>query len=165
MWLRNPLIRLSTNETEDLQISTDYFLGDLRSENHQINTGFYYIQSNIKTIKLLRIWYAMKNSSEGQKEQDVLLNLIKGGIIRELNLRVTFLDTLYFSGFCQDSKDLRVVATVHANCCRSISAKVNDLKAVLRDWKLFKYTSYKRLANVTTNLGWSMHWGCSKSWS
>ncbi|XP_030966732.1 uncharacterized protein At1g28695-like [Quercus lobata] len=165
MWLRNPFIRLSTNETEDLQISTDYFLGDLRSENHQINTGFYYIQSNNKTIKLLGIWYAMKNDSRGQKEQDVLLNLIKGGIIRELNLRVTFLDTLYFSGFCQDSKDLRLVATVHANCCRSISAKVNDLKAVLRDWKQFKYTSYKRLANVTTNLGWSMHWRCSKSWN
>uniref|UniRef100_A0A2N9EFZ0 Nucleotide-diphospho-sugar transferase domain-containing protein n=1 Tax=Fagus sylvatica TaxID=28930 RepID=A0A2N9EFZ0_FAGSY len=128
MWLRNPLARLSKNETDDLQISTDEFLG--------------------------------------LKEQDVLLNLIQGGISRELNLSVRFLDTLYFSGFCQDSKDLRAVTTVHANCCRSITAKVNDLKAVLRDWKRFKkYTSYKRLANVTASLGWTGHFGCWKSWS
>ena len=165
MWLRNPLVRLSTNETKDLQISTDKFLGDSQSEKHLINTGFYYIRSNNKTIKLLEKWYAMKDNSTGQKEQDVLLNLIGGGIIRELNLNVSFLDTLYFSGFCQDSGDLRAVATVHANCCRSISAKVNDLKAVLRDWKRFKkYASYKRLANVTSNLRWSFHWGCYKSW-
>lgn len=165
MWLRNPLVRLSTNETKDLQISTDNFLGDSQSEKHLINTGFYYIRSNNKTIKLLEKWYAMKDNSTGQKEQDVLLNLIGGGIIRELNLSVRFLDTRYFSGFCQDSEDLRAVATVHANCCRSISAKVNDLKAVLRDWKRFKkYASYKRLANVTANLRWSLHWGCYKSW-
>nr|POF02679.1 uncharacterized protein CFP56_38146 [Quercus suber] len=165
MWLRNPLVRLSTNETKDLQISTDNFLGDSQSEKHLINTGFYYIRSNNKTIKLLEKWYAMKDNSTGQKEQDVLLNLIGGGIIRELNLSVRFLDTLYFSGFCQDSGDLRAVATVHANCCKSISAKVNDLKAVLRDWKRFKkYASYKRLANVTANLRWSFHLGCYKSW-
>ncbi|GMY23014.1 hypothetical protein FCV25MIE_18255 [Fagus crenata] len=166
MWLRNPLARLSKNETDDLQISTDEFLGDPKSEKHFINTGFYYLRSNNKTIKLLKRWYAMKDNSTGLKEQDVLLNLIQGGISRELNLSVRFLDTLYFSGFCQDSKDLRAVTTVHANCCRSITAKVNDLKAVLRDWKRFKkYTSYKRLANVTASLGWTGHFGCWKSWS
>lgn len=165
MWLRNPFARLSKNETDDLQISTDLYFGDPRSEKNLINTGFYYVRSNNRTITLLNTWYEKKNNSTGQKEQDVLLGLIQGGIIRQLNLSVVFLDTLYFSGFCQDSKDFRVVTTVHANCCRSISAKVNDLRLVLRDWKKFKkFSSYRRLANVTANLKWTGHFGCWNSW-
>ncbi|XP_042956627.1 uncharacterized protein At1g28695-like isoform X4 [Carya illinoinensis] len=165
MWLRNPFSQLSKNETEDLQISTDMFFGDPWSEKQLINTGFYYIRSNNKTITLLNTWYSKKDNSTGQKEQDVLSNLIKGGIIKQLNLTVRFLDTLYFSGFCQASKDFRAVTTVHANCCRSITAKVKDLKAVLNDWKRFKkISSYRRLANVTENLRWSEHLGCRNSW-
>jgi hypothetical protein len=165
MWLRNPFARLSKNESDDLQISTDIFMGDQLPEKQLINTGFYYVRSNNKTIQLLNVWYNLKDNSTGQKEQDVLLNLIRGGIVGELNLSVRFLDTLYFSGFCQDSKDFRAVTTVHANCCRSIDAKVKDLKVVLRDWKRFKkYSSYRRLANVTANLAWSGHFGCWNSW-
>ncbi|XP_028804710.1 uncharacterized protein At1g28695 [Neltuma alba] len=169
MWLRNPFSRLSKNKSEDLQISTDKYLGDPWSENHLINTGFYFIRSNNKTISLFETWYSKKHNSTGQKEQDVLLDLIgRYGIIAELGLRVRFLDTLYFSGFCEDSKDLRVVATVHANCCRSIAAKVRDLKVVLRDWKQFKkLVSYKRLANtnLTANYRWKGHFGCWNSWN
>ncbi|KAF5469942.1 hypothetical protein F2P56_010497 [Juglans regia] len=166
MWLRNPFLRLSKNGSEDLQISTDVFLGDPSPEKQLINTGFYYVRSSNKTIAMFDKWYTMKENSTGQKEQDVLLNLIQaGGIIRELNLSVRFLDTVYFSGFCQNSKDFRAVTTVHANCCRSINAKVKDLKVVLRDWKRFKkISSYKRLANVTANLVWSGHFGCWNSW-
>ncbi|KAI3923962.1 hypothetical protein MKW92_050863 [Papaver armeniacum] len=58
-----------------------------------------------------------------------------------------WLDTLYFSGFCQDSKDIKVVSTVHANCCRSINAKdgVPPINAV----------------NETI---WSPHLECGNSW-
>ena len=167
VWLRNPFERLSKNETEDLQISTDMFFGDPWKEEQLINTGFYYVRSNNKTIALFDKWYSMRDNSTGQKEQDVLLDLIKGGIIRELGLNIRFLDTLYFSGFCQDSKDFKAVTTVHANCCRSITAKVTDLRAVLRDWKRFKKNvSYKRFANVnaTKTFRWTGHWGCWNSW-
>ncbi|KAH1241616.1 Uncharacterized protein GmHk_07G019162 [Glycine max] len=138
MWLRNPFTRLSKNETEDFQISTDTYLGDPWSEKHLINTGFYFVRSNNKTISLFETWYGQKDNATGKKEQDVLLHLIRSGIIEHLGLRVRFLDTLYFSGFCQDSKDFRAVATIHANCCRSITAKVADMKVALRDWKKFK---------------------------
>ncbi|GMN48293.1 hypothetical protein TIFTF001_017461 [Ficus carica] len=80
---------------------------------------------------------------------------------------VRFLDTLYFSGFWQDSKDFRAVAIVHANCCQSINAKVKDLRVVLRDWKRFKkIMSYPRFAgvNVRETFRWTRHWGCWNSW-
>ncbi|KAL5560518.1 hypothetical protein UlMin_036729 [Ulmus minor] len=168
VWLRNPFEKLSKNETEDLQISTDMFFADPWKEKHQlINTGFYFVRSNNKTIALFDKWYKMKDNSTGQKEQDVLADLIRGGIIGQLGLRVRFLNTVYFSGFCQDSSDFRAVATVHANCCRSINAKVNDLRAVLRDWKRYKKVmSYKRFAkNVNAStFKWTGHWGCWNSW-
>jgi len=160
MWLRNPFTRLSKNETEDLQISTDAYLGDPWLEKNPINTGFYFVRSNNKTISLFETWYGQKDKAIGKKEQDVLFNLIKSGIIKDLGLRVRFLNTLYFSGFCQDSKDFREVITVHANCCRSITAKEVDLKAVLRDWKQFRRLE----ANSTINTRWTMHNQCRQSW-
>nr|KYP31229.1 Uncharacterized protein At1g28695 family [Cajanus cajan] len=160
IWLRNPFIRLSKNKAEDLQISTDTYLGGPWSKKNPVNTGFYFVRSNNKTISLFETWYDQKDNATGKKEQDVLIDLIRGGIIEHLKLRVRFLDTLYFSGFCQDSKDFRAVTTIHANCCRSITAKVADIKAVLRDWKI-----YKRLdANSTINLQWTKHNWCWQSW-
>ncbi|MED6182548.1 hypothetical protein PIB30_029412 [Stylosanthes scabra] len=166
VWLRNPFTKLSNNETEDLQISTDQFNGDSWSpENQLINTGFYFVRSNNKTISLFETWYGRKDNSTGQKEQDVLLDMIRNqGIIGKLGLRVRFLDTLYFSGFCQDSKDFRQVATVHANCCRSIFAKVKDLNAVLRDWKQFKILESSNNSSMVDNHKWSVHEACWNSW-
>ena len=152
MWLRNPFARLITNETvhDDIQMSVDGgYSGDPWSEKLPINTGFYLVRSNNKTISLFQTWYDKKDNSTGLKEQDVLLNLINNGIIGSLGLKVRFLDTLYFSGFCQDSKDFKAVTTVHANCCRSITAKVGDLKAVLRVWKKFRKLGVDNIGALT----------------
>lgn len=160
MWLRNPLPRLSQNESIDLQISTDHFNRDEWSEANPINTGFYMVRSNKKTISLFDAWYARKDNSTGLKEQDVLANMMHEGVFRDLGLRVRFLDTNYFSGFCEDSKDFRAVTTVHANCCRTISAKVADLMALMHCWKMFKGTS----TNETPTSGCSKHVACCDSW-
>ncbi|WCJ23047.1 Nucleotide-diphospho-sugar transferase family protein [Euphorbia peplus] len=168
MWLRNPFLKLSNNQTIDFQISTDIFNGDISSQDNLINTGFYYIRSNNKTISLFETWYSRKDNSTGKKEQDVLIELMLEGYFRKLNLVPRFLDTVYFSGFCTDSRDVREVVTVHANCCRSIDAKVRDLRGVLRDWIKFKtmIKRYKRLANNgTLPFKWSPHLGCWSSWN
>ncbi|KAJ4957382.1 hypothetical protein NE237_024493 [Protea cynaroides] len=167
MWLRNPITRLiSQNQTEDLQISCDEFNRNLSSKNNLINTGFYFVRSNNKTIALYDLWYNMKDNSTGMKEQDVLIKIMHMGMFEQLGLRVRFLDTLYFSGFCQNSGDFNAVTTVHANCCRSMNAKVADLMAVLQDWTKYKgvIKKYKRLANNTSFFKWSPHGACFKSW-
>lgn len=160
MWLRNPFQRLSFNENIDLQISTDSFNGDQWSQRNPINTGFYMVRSNKKTIKLFDLWYSRKEESIGQKEQDVLDGMLHGEVLKNLDMRVRFLNTLYFSGFCQDSKDIRAVTTVHANCCRTISAKVADLSAVIDTWKRFKRSA----ANETFTFGDLSHAACAHSW-
>lgn len=166
--------------TDDLQISTDSFNGDPRSELNAINTGFYHIRSNNRTISLFQEWYDSRTNATGLKEQDVLAKLIYGGVIRRLGLTVRFLDTLYFSGFCSESRDARAVSTVHANCCRSISAKITDLTAVLRDWIRFRRhpPPAAAAADVVNGGGvvirrnhstenafiWSRHDACASSW-
>ncbi|XP_073038882.1 uncharacterized protein At1g28695-like [Primulina eburnea] len=161
LWLRNPLTRLSMNETLDLQISTDSFNGNSYSELNNINTGFYYVRSNNRTISLFETWYDMRKNSIGMKEQDVLEQLVFHGVLKELGLTPKFLDTLYFSGFCSDSQDVNMVVTVHANCCRTIGAKMVDLKAVLRDWKGFKN---KENSNNSSSFRWTDHNSCINSW-
>ncbi|KAF5800299.1 putative nucleotide-diphospho-sugar transferase [Helianthus annuus] len=160
LWLRNPFPRLTLNETIDLQISVDQFNGNQWSQTNPINTGFYMIKSNNKTIALFDEWYGQRNNSTGKKEQDVLVELMQKSAFERLRLRVRFLDTIYFSGFCQDSRDANIVSTVHANCCRSIRAKVTDLVTVIHDWKRFKDPS----RNKTIEYRWSNHLACQKSW-
>ncbi|KAI3808937.1 hypothetical protein L1987_24900 [Smallanthus sonchifolius] len=161
LWLRNPFPRLTLNETIDLQLSVDQFNGDQWSQRHAINTGFYMIKSNNKTIALFDEWYGQRNSSTGKKEQDVLVELMWKRVFKRLRLRVRFLDTNYFSGFCENSRDANVVSTVHANCCRSIRAKVTDLTTVIHDWKRFKDSS----GNKTMESRWSSnHLACQNSW-
>ncbi|CAI8606725.1 unnamed protein product [Vicia faba] len=92
MWLRNPFKKLSMKRDEDLQISTDDYHGDPWSENN-INTGFYFVRSNNKTISLFETWYKNKDNSTGKKEQDVLRDLIGGGIFKHLKLKVADLKT------------------------------------------------------------------------
>ncbi|XP_044502371.1 uncharacterized protein At1g28695-like [Mangifera indica] len=167
IWLRNPFTRLSGNETEDLQISVDNYNGNPRSQNNLINTGFYFVRSNNKTISLFKKWYGMKDNSAGKKEQDVLLELMRRGLFKTLRLNVRFLPTFYFSGFCENSKDIWSVTTIHANCCRHVHAKVQDLKAVLRDWKRFREDKIKNptmAPNRTVVTVWSEHIACSNSW-
>ncbi|XP_034711350.1 uncharacterized protein At1g28695-like [Vitis riparia] len=160
MWLRNPFPRLTLNQSVDLQISTDDFNGDEWSESNHINTGFYMIKSNNKTIQLFGMWYAQRNNSNGLKEQDVLDGMQKDGVFRDLGVKARFLDSLYFSGFCKESKDFKVVTTVHATCCRSIHAKVADLTVVLHDWLRFKNSP----TNEASTFQWSSHIACMRSW-
>lgn len=169
LWLRNPFTRLiNYNESFDLHISTDAFNGDPHSIKNPINTGFYFIKSNNKTIPFFQKWYDARKNSTGMKEQDVLVKLVRQGVLTEFGLNTKFLDTLFFSGFCRDSHDVGSVVTVHANCCRSIRAKVVDLKAVLRDWKRSKVevngSTDGVSRNSTNNFRWSRHTACSHSW-
>lgn len=137
LWLRNPFAKLSY-DGEDMQISSDFYNGRPLDDSNFINTGFYFVASNNKTIALFDEWYASRNDSAGMKEQDVLARMKSHGAFRRLGMKVRFLDTAYFSGFCQDSKDFSKVTTVHANCCGSVKAKLIDLKAVLEVWKASK---------------------------
>ncbi|XP_037427215.1 uncharacterized protein At1g28695-like [Triticum dicoccoides] len=157
MWLRNPFpsLKYRTGE-EDLLISSDKFNGRPQDYlSNELNTGFFFVVANNRTAALFDEWHAARRKSAGLKEQDVLNQMKRRHAFRRLGVRARVLDTARFSGFCQDSRDARQVATVHANCCRTMRAKIADLRAVLR--------AARRL-NGTAELRWPPHSECAKSW-
>ncbi|KAK1272841.1 hypothetical protein QJS04_geneDACA012045 [Acorus gramineus] len=138
MWLRNPFKTLNQSLEVDVQFSCDGFNGRADDPANSINTGFFFVRSNTQTITLFNAWYEAKNSSGGMKEQDVLKGMVKNGTVGEMGVRVRYLDTVYFGGFCNDRRDFERLTTMHANCCRTVRAKLVDLGLVLEDWRTYR---------------------------
>ncbi|KAG8061780.1 hypothetical protein GUJ93_ZPchr0003g17354 [Zizania palustris] len=132
MWFRDPFRHISMGA--DIAISSDVFIGDPYSLGNFPNGGFLFVRSSNKTIEFYRSWQQGRWRFFGKHEQDVF-NLIKHEQVERLQLGVQFLDTTYISGFCQLSKDLNKICTLHANCCVGLGAKMHDLRGVLDVWR------------------------------
>ncbi|XXG77982.1 hypothetical protein AAC387_Pa08g2021 [Persea americana] len=157
IWLRNPFERL-IHQGVDLQISCDHYNG--RPTGNYINTGFYFVVSNNKTKSMFDKWYAARNDSFRFDDQVVLQRLIEKGLIQQLDLRVRFLNPLYFGGFCTGGRNYGKVVTMHSSCCQTMSAKIRDLRAILDGWIKFKGQS-----NATSTVQWPNHNNCIRSYS
>ncbi|ERN09999.1 uncharacterized protein At4g15970 isoform X2 [Amborella trichopoda] len=136
MWFRDPFPHFSENG--DIQIACDFFLGNSSDLNNLPNGGFNYVRSNDKTVRFYKYWYMARKQYPDKHDQDVLNEIKHDDIIIDTGLKLRFLDTVYFGGFCQPSRDLNKVCTMHANCCVGLSKKLHDLKVVLEDWSNFK---------------------------
>lgn len=136
MWFRDPFPRFY--EDADFQIACDHFCGDsIDLENNTPNGGFNFVKSNNRTIEFYKFWYSSQENYPGLHDQDVLNNIKYDYFITEIDLKIKFLNTAYFGGFCEPSKDLNYVCTMHANCCFGLDSKVHDLRILLEDWKQF----------------------------
>ncbi|KAL9265886.1 hypothetical protein AKJ16_DCAP11381 [Drosera capensis] len=137
MWFRNPFHHFYLDT--DFQIACDQFNGNTLDINNAPNGGFNYVVSNDRTIQFYKFWYHSRNRYPGLHDQDVLNRIKSDPFISKIGLKMRFLDTTFFSGFCQLSKDFNQVCIMHANCCKGLDNKVNDLNLVLQDWR--GYTS------------------------
>nr|DAD33320.1 TPA_asm: hypothetical protein HUJ06_012171 [Nelumbo nucifera] len=135
MWFRNPFPHFYLDA--DFLIACDHFRGSSTDLNNSPNAGFMYVKSNNRTIEFYKFWYSSRDTYPGKKTQDVL-NIIKyDPFVKRIELTIRFLDTVYFGGFCEPSRDLNRVCTMHANCCIGMNNKIHDLRVVLEDWKKF----------------------------
>ena len=136
MWLRNPFQHFF--QEADFQMSCDRFDGNSYNLQNFQNTGFMYVRSNPRTIQFYKFWHFSIKAYPGLHDQDILNKIKFDPFVENIGLKIRFLDTAYFGGFCQPSKDLNLVCTMHANCCVGLDNKVNDLTILLEDWKRFK---------------------------
>ncbi|XP_040997570.1 uncharacterized protein At4g15970-like [Juglans microcarpa x Juglans regia] len=161
MWLRDPFQHFYSEA--DFQIACDQFYGNSYDLNNRPNGGFNFVKSNNRTIQFYKFWYTSREAYPGKHDQDVL-NMIKGDpFITNIGLKMRFLDTANFGGFCEPSRDLNRVCTMHANCCIGLENKVHDLRILLEDWK--KYMSL--LPNMTASppSSWSVPQDCRASFN
>lgn len=135
MWFRNPFPRFYLEA--DFQIACDHFLGSSYDVQNRPNGGFNYVKSNNRSIEFYKFWYSSRETYPEYHDQDVL-NIVKyDPFIMEIGLKMRFLNTAYFGGLCEPSKDLNQVCTMHANCCFGLESKLHDLRIMLEDWKQF----------------------------
>ncbi|KAH7529375.1 hypothetical protein FEM48_Zijuj05G0177600 [Ziziphus jujuba var. spinosa] len=135
MWLRDPFPRFDPDA--DLQTSCDMIYRNSSFIDYLPNTGFNYVKSNNQTIQFYKVWYESRKLYPSLHDQDVFKKIINDSFITNIGLKLEFLDTSYFGGFCEPSKDLRLVCTMHANCCVGLQNKIHDLQILLEDWKKF----------------------------
>ncbi|CAN1265719.1 Uncharacterized protein At4g15970 [Linum perenne] len=136
MWFRNPFPHF--HQSADFQIACDKYLGSSPLDRrNQPNGGFTFVRSNVRTLQFYRFWYRSRERYPGKHDQDVLNKIKYHPFLDAIELRMRFLDTAHFGGFCEPSRDLNVACTMHANCCVGLEHKIHDLNVVLQDWKHF----------------------------
>ncbi|MCD7454964.1 hypothetical protein HAX54_026623 [Datura stramonium] len=135
LWFRPPFAHFYPDA--DFQIACDHYWYDSTDLDNSPNGGFNYVKSNQRTIQFYKFWYKAREAHPGKHDQDVL-NMIKfNPFIKDIGLKIRFLDTALFGGFCEPSKDLNRVCTMHANCCIGIENKIHDLTMALDDWEKY----------------------------
>ncbi|KAL9245950.1 hypothetical protein vseg_019543 [Gypsophila vaccaria] len=135
MWFRNPFPHFDPDT--DFQIACDHFTGDPFDLENSPNGGFNYVKSNLRTIAFYKFWHSSRERYPGYHDQDVLNFIKRSPYITEIGLTMRFLDTAYFGGLCESSKDFNEICTMHANCCVGMDRKLFDLEILLQDWRLF----------------------------
>ncbi|XP_008802262.3 uncharacterized protein At4g15970-like isoform X2 [Phoenix dactylifera] len=134
MWFRSPFQHFSGNS--NFMIASDSFNGNSSDLHNYPNNGFVYVKSCEQTIEFYKYWYLARKLYPGDHEQTVLNKMKKdSNFFTKFQLEIKFLDTAYFGGFCQPSKNLNKVCTMHANCCVGMANKLYDLRILLEDWK------------------------------
>ncbi|KAG8078897.1 hypothetical protein GUJ93_ZPchr0007g6353 [Zizania palustris] len=133
MWFRDPFRHIKLYA--DMAVSCDRFSGNADDViRNAPNTGFYYVKSTNRTVEMLRYWQASRSRFRPDHDQGVF-NSIKPELASKLHVKIVFLDTTLFGGFCQYRDDVDRVCTMHANCCVGLENKVHDLRNVVADWK------------------------------
>ncbi|KAL8521561.1 hypothetical protein ACS0TY_011909 [Phlomoides rotata] len=157
MWFRDPFPRFDPDG--DIQVSSDHYFSKLRSHP---NGGFKYVKSNNRTIEFYKFWYKGREYFPWYHDQQVLNQIKISPFIQRIGLRLRFLETVYFGGFCEPSKDLNSVITMHANCCIGLKYKIPEMQSVIEDWKHYmSLPIHAKTTLSTTTCPWSLSRICA----
>ncbi|WVZ67639.1 LOW QUALITY PROTEIN: hypothetical protein U9M48_016690 [Paspalum notatum var. saurae] len=135
VWFRNPFRHISV--LADMTTSSDIFHGDAASlDDNWPNTGFYYVKASNRTVEMLRRWRAARARFPPKNHEQAVFNHIKRELAADLGVRIRFLDTARFAGFCRIfHSDMGAACTMHANCCFGLRNKLQDLRDVFDQWR------------------------------
>ncbi|KAJ4805353.1 Nucleotide-diphospho-sugar transferase family protein [Rhynchospora pubera] len=135
MWFRDPFRHISIYA--DLTLATDVFYGNPEDHNNMPNTGLVFAKPTKKNIEVLKYWREARKRFPTTNEQTVY-DKIKHELVSKFQLKVQYVSTAYWGNFCQPQKDFSKLATFHA-CCRSgLTIKLDHIKSVIEEWKMYK---------------------------
>ncbi|KAJ1272427.1 hypothetical protein BS78_06G200700 [Paspalum vaginatum] len=159
MWFRNPFPHFYPGV--DFQIACDHYVGNATDLRNIANGGFSYVKSNERSIDFYSFWYSSRLRYPGYHDQDVFNAIKHDPYIVDIGLTIKFLSTNYFGGFCEPSRDLNKVCTMHANCCIGLRSKIHDLRIMMEDWR--SYLSLTPNLKRLRTSAWRVPQNCSLS--
>ncbi|XP_014751242.1 uncharacterized protein At4g15970 isoform X2 [Brachypodium distachyon] len=163
MWKRLDFLRtvLEKGYSFIFSIACDHYVGNATDLKSIANGGFNYVKSNDRTIEFYSFWYSSRLRYPGYHDQDVFNAIKHDPYVTDIGLKIKFLSTAYFGGFCEPSRDLNKVCTMHANCCIGLRSKIYDLRIMLDDWR--SYLSLPPSLKRLRQLAWRVPHNCSLS--
>lgn len=99
LWFRNPFEYFAKGT--DFQISCDRNRGSAWSLRNKPNCGYQYARSNERTIAMYRHWCSGGDANPHVDEQSLLNLMLKRKELSPYKVKIRFLPTERFSGFCQ----------------------------------------------------------------
>ncbi|MCO5581902.1 hypothetical protein L7F22_035791 [Adiantum nelumboides] len=155
IWFRDPFPLLRHDSKADMQIACDRFNGKPWDVRNNPNAGFTYVRANEKTLTFYKYWYSERRRSSKMADQEVFNAIKREDTFKSIGMNLRFLDTQHFGGFCGIRfTDMAKAYTMHANCCKGLSAKLNDLRTILDDWKNWQQ---RRLETSAISFETSIH--------
>lgn len=141
MWLRSPL--QDFHPMYQITVPCDF---TPQSGRNKPDKGIFYMKSDDIAVDFLKYWQFERVLYPNSLELSLCEMTTRLDIVDMLGVKIKYLDTNNFGGFCEGSKDMSEVYTMHAACCDNIKSKVHDLRLLLDDWINF---TAKLSANVS----------------
>ncbi|CAI9099462.1 OLC1v1036289C1 [Oldenlandia corymbosa var. corymbosa] len=148
LWFRDPFLHFL--DDADIQTSSDFY-GGAPTEGYA-NTGFYFAKSNNRTIQFFEFWLKSRYTYEHDHDQQVFQTISADPLVEKIGIKIRLLDTAFYGGLCQPSKDLNLVCTMHANCCIGLRGKIIIIRMLLEEWK--KYMALSNEEQTDTEYTW-----------
>ncbi|KAK6912986.1 Nucleotide-diphospho-sugar transferase [Dillenia turbinata] len=148
MWFRSPLTHFVSGG--DITTSCNYYTDGAGNRIERADGGIRFVWSKEKSVYFYQYADVMTHLYPNLDEQTIFESTI-----REMgDMRVEYVDTDYFGGFCQPSKDISKVCTMQANCCENTEKKVHNLSLLLDEWKNYTALSPERREAAESSFSW-----------
>eukprot|EP00250_Pteridium_aquilinum_P035402 c9347_g1_i1 orf=386-1228(+) len=136
LWFRDPFPRLQSDPEADFQMACDLYNGNPSDVHNHPNAGFTYVRANERTVRFYEYWYEERKRGSHMADQEVFNAIKFDHAFTRIGMRMHFLDTQFFGGFCAlQTTDMTKAITMHATCCKGLEAKLLDLRMLLEGWK------------------------------
>lgn len=127
MWVRSPLQLFDA--AFEITIGCDPHSS---GQSSKASGGFFHMRSDEISLGYLNMWN-LDRTLFPNKANNSLCQIVGDGLAEHVGLRVKYIKSVHYGGFCQPSRDLSKIYVIHANCCDDMDSKIHDLKLVLDD--------------------------------
>ncbi|XP_059450066.1 uncharacterized protein At4g15970-like [Corylus avellana] len=129
MWFRSPFSDF--HPIYQITVPCDF---TPQSGRNKPDKGIFHMKSDDIAVDFLKYWQFERVLYPNTLDLSLCEMTTRLDIVDMVGVRIKYPDPGNFGGFCEDSKDMSEVYTMHAACCDNVKHKVHDMRLLLDDW-------------------------------